>query len=116
MTFIQLIHCINFEYIVKCLLTTLLPEMMVQMTMPAVIINTDKYFENSYRFRKIIIPITIFAINEPCKIKPFYYFYYQLAMEKGGKNFKGKNKLIETHRPKDHMQWHRNIKIKCIII
>lgn len=49
-------------------LTTLLPEIIVQITMPAVIISTDKYFENSYRFRKIIMPITMFAINEPCKM------------------------------------------------
>lgn len=50
------------------ILTTLLPETIVQITMPAVIINTDKYFEKSYRRFKIMMPITIFAINEPCSM------------------------------------------------
>lgn len=33
--------------------------------MPPVIMKTDKYFEKSYRFFKIIIPIIIFAISDP---------------------------------------------------
>lgn len=50
-------------------LTTLLPEMIVQIAIPAVIIITDKYFLMSYRRPKIIMPIIILVINEPCNTR-----------------------------------------------
>lgn len=46
-------------------LTTSVPETIVQVTIPTVIINTDKYLENSYCFFKIIIPIIMLAMSEP---------------------------------------------------
>lgn len=46
-------------------LLTLLPETIVHMTMPIVIIRTDKYFDKTYRFRKMMMPIIMLAIKEP---------------------------------------------------
>lgn len=45
--------------------TTSLPDIIVQATMPVVIINTETYLERVYFFFKIIIPIIILAIREP---------------------------------------------------
>lgn len=52
--------------IVVVVLTTSLPETIVQIIMPPVIINTDRYFEKSYRFFKMMMPMIMLAISEPC--------------------------------------------------
>lgn len=49
------------------ILTILLPEMIVQIVIPAVIIITDKYFLTPYRRPNMIMPIIMFVINEPYK-------------------------------------------------
>lgn len=47
------------------LLTTFIPETIVQMKMPIVMISTDKYFKNVYFLCKIKMPNAMFAIREP---------------------------------------------------
>lgn len=59
-------------------LLTLLPEMMVHMTMPIVIISTDRYFDRTYRLRKMMMPITMLAIKEPCRRTANQYDYYSI--------------------------------------
>jgi len=39
--------------------------MMVQITIPKVIMKTDKYFEKVYFFLRMMIPMIIFAIKDP---------------------------------------------------
>lgn len=46
-------------------LLILLPDTIVHMTMPMVIISTDRYFDRTYRFRKMMMPIIMLAIKEP---------------------------------------------------
>jgi hypothetical protein len=47
------------------ILTTSFPDITVQIEIPSVIINTERYFDTVYFFFKINIPITIFAISDP---------------------------------------------------
>uniref|UniRef100_A0A8W7Q278 Uncharacterized protein n=1 Tax=Anopheles coluzzii TaxID=1518534 RepID=A0A8W7Q278_ANOCL len=48
-------------------LSTFVPDTIVHITMPSVIMPTDRYLEKSYRFFRISMPITMFAISDPAR-------------------------------------------------
>lgn len=59
-----------------------------------------------------MMPITMFAINEPCE-------YAKCEEIEGFEVFFGRRMEVEiasTYRSENHMQWHRDIEIECIII
>lgn len=57
-----------------------------------------------------MMPITMFAINEPCE----YAKKLRLFEVVFGKRMQVK--IGSTYRSENHMQWHRDIEIECIII
>lgn len=82
-----------------------MPDITVQVMMPAVIIITERYFKKSYCFFSIKIPITMLAISDPC-----------VCVKKTVLKSETIELMAWTDRTEYHVQRHRDVKVEGIVV